>query len=459
MNDMTTLQKPPHSLDAEQALIGAILIRSDLMLEIDLPAEAFYRHEHKVIWSALRDMSEARKPIDVLALSDVLTESRKLTDAGGIEYLAQISENAHSAANAGHYAEIVRGKSVQRSLCTLGMQLATIGYGEGDTQAKIDEAQGLLSGFSESLRVGDNSEPMHVDDCMRETIAKLQTQWSSAGSMLGLSTGFSDIDARTQGLRKGSYVVIAGRPSQGKTTIAMNIAENVAMAGGFVIVFCLDMPREDLMQRMIASVGRVDHKRLQSGQLQDDEFTRVSSAGAKVRGRALYIDDRTSHTSAQLLARARKIAHRLGRKPDLVVVDYLQLLTDKGEGTERVTNISRNLKNMARELDCVGLILSQLNRGVEGRNDKRPMMSDLRESGAIEQDADLIYMMYRDEYYDENSIHKGLAEAICRKYRNGQIGTDIISSAHLNQCRFENSTITHIERQAPAKRKSGFKYE
>jgi replicative DNA helicase len=453
-----TLQAPPHSIDTEQAVIAAVLMKPEAVVDIDLLPEAFYRREHKLIWKAIRDLTEQRKPADVIAVADYLRSGNELEDAGGIDYLGELLNSNQSAANLPHYAEIVRGKAVQRHLCALGHRLSSIGYGDGDTQGKVNEAQALISEFSESLTVGTSDQPMSLDDCMREAINTLQANWNSDGGLLGLSTGFTDIDKRTHGMRKGDMIVIAGRPSQGKTTIAMNIAENVALSGGFVIVFCLDMPRQALLIRMLSSVAKVDHDQLQTGGLKSDEIDRVSAASSRLKGRTMYIDDSTSLTSAQLLSRARRIAHRMGRKPDLVVVDYLQQLADKGEGDERVTTISRNLKNLGRELECPALILSQLNRGVESRPDKRPMMSDLRSSGSIEQDADIILMMYRDEYYDENSMHKGLAEVICRKYRNGKIGTDIISSANLNQCRFDNSTVRHIEQMQPVKRAGGFKH-
>jgi replicative DNA helicase len=452
-----TLRIPPHNTDAEQAVIAAVMLKPESIVDIELAPAMFYRREHREIWQAIRELTEQHRPADVIAIADALRSSGRLEDAGGTTYLSLLMESYHSAANIGHYAEIVRGKAVQRHLCSLGHSLASIGYDEGDTLEKVNRAQALISEFSETLVIGASDQPLSVDECMRETINTLQTNWSNGGNLLGLSTGFSDLDKRTHGLRRGDMIVIAGRPSQGKTTLAMNIAENVALSGGFVLAFCLDMPRDALMVRMISSVGRIDHGRLQSGQMSDDEFSRVSSGAARLKGRALYIDDRTSLTSAQILSRARRIAHKIGRKPDLVVVDYLQQLADKGDGTERITLISRNLKNMARELDCPALILSQLNRGVESRNDKRPLMSDLRESGAIEQDADIILMMYRDEYYYPESMYKGLAEVICRKYRNGQIGTDILSSANLNMCRFDNSAIKFINPQTQQK-KGGFSH-
>jgi replicative DNA helicase len=453
---MIELKAPPHSTDAEQAVISAVLGQPACLLDIDLVPDQFYRRENRLIWQAIRELQDAGTPADALTLMDKLAASNQLDEAGGIEYLTSLAGSMMGATNVRHYASIVADKAAERRMIAAAHTIADMGYNpEGRSVAeRVGVAQGLLVGL-ESHPADDGAS---VDDCMRETIAKLQAQWDRPEGMLGLSTGFADLDKRTQGLRRGDMIVIAGRPSQGKTTLAMNIAENVTLAGGFVIVFSLEMPRDALSQRMLASVGKVDHTRLQNGKMEDDEYSRVSSAAARIKGRALHIFDTTNLTSNQLLSRARRIAHKFGRKPDLVVVDYLQLLRDKGEGNARVEEISRNMKALARELDCPALILSQLNRGVEGRSDKRPLMSDLRDSGSIEQDADIIWMMYRDEYYDENTQHKGLAEVICRKYRNGKVGTDILSSAHLDQCRFDNSAVRHIEQAAPAKRASGFKH-
>jgi replicative DNA helicase len=447
------LKTPPHSLDAEQALIGGILLRPESLLDLEIPAEAFYVRQHRLIWTAILTLHDARQPIDAVSLSDALHNTGSLADAGGMDYLASFVENIHSAANVQHYATIVRDKASERRLISAGHSIAEMGYNaDGRTVAdRVTVAQGYLADLD--APVGDDAHS--VGDCLRETINALQEQWKQPGGILGLRTGFVDLDKRTQGLRDGDMIVIAGRPSQGKTTLAMNIAENVALHDGFVIVFSLEMPRHSLMQRMLASVAKVDFERLQNGSLAHDEIDRVTIAGSKLRDKTLFIDDSTRLTSNHLLSRARRIARRMNRKPNLIVVDYLQLLQDKGEGNARVEVISRNMKSLAREIGCPALILSQLNRGVEARADKRPLMSDLRDSGSIEQDADLILMMYRDEYYDEQSAHKGLAEVICRKYRNGKVGTDILSSSLLSQCRFEDSVVRHIERVQPMKRKAG----
>ena len=448
---ITSLKAPPFSLEAEQSVIGAVLLRPDVLLDMALASTEFYRKEHRIIWSAIQSLHESRRAVDVLTVSEELTECGKFGEAGGLEYLAEIASNIQSAANVKHYVDIVRGRAIERKMISVGHALADTGYHQGSTLEKVSKAQAIISEFNLGLHDGDDSEPVHFDQCMKETVAKLNAQWHRPEGMLGLSTGFTDVDQRTGGLRNGDMIIIAGRPSQGKTTFAMNIAENAMLAGKFVIVFSLEMPRDALAQRMLASIGKVDHTRLQAGKFADDgEFSRFNLAATKVKNRNLYIDDRTGLTSAQLLPKARRIAHKLNRKVDLVVVDYMQLLRDKGDNQVHVVSeISRNMKNLAREMDCPALVLSQLNRGVEGRADKRPLMSDLRDSGSIEQDADIIFMTYRDEYYDEKSPHKGLMELICRKYRNGKVGTDILSSANLDQCRFENSTVKSILAQMP----------
>lgn len=448
---MNHLKLPPHSIEAEQSLIGAVLIRNDLMLDLDgLPAEAFYRKEHRTIFAAMQSLAEDNTPIDVVSLSAALEDAGTLEQAGGLDYLCEIQDSSPSAYNALHYADIIRTRYLERRLISAGNEIADMGFNaEGDIQGKIDRAGALLSG----IEVATSDEPVMIDAILKEAVDSIDRRFNSTESMLGLPTGITDLDKRTNGLQKGDLVLVAGRPSQGKTTLAMNFAEHAAMAGKFVIVFSLEMPREQLMNRMLSSIGRIPYERVKTGKLLEEDWPKLSGAVAKLKGKPYYIDDSSRLTSGQLLTRARKIAQRQGRKPDLVVVDYLQLLTDRGEGVERISVISRNLKLTARELDCPLVALSQLNRSCEARPDKRPLASDLRESGSLEQDADIILMLYRDEVYNEQSQDKGIAEILCRKFRNGETGTDRVSSAMLSQCRFESLAYGY-QVPSPAPKKS-----
>lgn len=437
MSNVTQLRQPPHSMDAEQALLGAVLFSADAANEITLAPDAFYRREHRAIWEAVRSVAESRRPVDVVSIADELSATGMLNEAGGIDYLSQLAEATYTASNAAHYAGIVRGKALERSLAAKGHALADIAFGEGSTAEKLADAQALMADLEGS--VSETEEPQQINGALREAIANLEYRMDHKGELHGLATGLADLDKHLLGLVDGDMIVVAGRPSMGKTTLACNIAENVALSGGLVIVFSLEMSRRKLMDRTYCSLAKVDAKRYRMGEVTNDEIDRIASVATRLKDRRMYVDDSSMITSAQLLARARRIARKLGQKPALVVVDYLQILRDKGDGHERITRISANLKQTARELNCPVIALSQLNRAVESRgiNDRRPVMSDLRESGSIEQDSDVILMLYRDEVYNPESAMCGVAEVIVRKNRDGELGT-VHLSAPLHRNRFED---------------------
>lgn len=461
MNDMTTLKVPPHNIDAEQAVIGAVLSAGDRLADLDLVADDFYRREHAVIWTALREIQEQGRAVDVLTLRDWLLLGGKLDDAGGIEHLADLASGAFSVANLSHYAGIVAERALERRMISAAYRIADMGFNaEGRSAAeRLSEASGLLN----DLDRGDSDEPVSVDKAMSSAVTELQRRIQSQGKLLGTPTGWDEIDARTQGLMPGNLIVVAARPSMGKSVFAANLAEHVALQGKLAIVFNLEMSTEEMMFRLIAAQARVPMDKLRVANLESEQWDRVSGIGAKVRGRPLYVSDSPILTSAQVLSRARRIARRLKMTPGIVVVDYMQLLADKAaNANDRVSNISRNLKLAAKSLGCPVIALSQLNRDCEKRTDKRPIMADLRDSGAVEQDADLIAMLYRDEVYNENSTHKGTVEVIWRKFRNGQIGTDLLA-ANLQCCRFDNLAAgwrpappPESTKQRP--RKGGFEY-
>jgi replicative DNA helicase len=454
---MTDLKLPPHSIEAEQAVIGAVLAYSDAMAELELTPEDFYRRQHVAIWEALTAIHEQGRPVDVLTVHDWLTLSGTLGDADGVEYLAELASGPYSVTNFRHYAAIVAEKALERRLIRAGAQIADMGYNpEGRTAS---ERVGLAASLLTDLDSGDTDEPVSVDHAMRSAVVELDRRMQAKGQLLGTPTGWPVIDDRTQGLMPGNLVVIAARPGMGKSTMAANIAEHVALQGKLAIIFNLEMSTEEVMFRLIASQSRVPLNRLRVADLDHDQWDRVAALGGKIKGRPLFVSDNPVLTSAQVLSRARRISRRMGLPIGLVVVDYLQLLADKGDNlNERTSRISRNLKLAAKSLSCPVVALSQLNREVDKRADKRPIMSDLRDSGAVEQDADLIAMLYRDEVYNENSTRKGIVEVIWRKFRNGEPGTDYLS-ANLQYCRFDNLEYGYKPADPePQQQPKGFRY-
>lgn len=461
MIDMDNLRAPPHNIDAEQAVIGAVLARGDMLTDLDLTPEDFYRREHIVIWTALRELQERGRAVDVVTLQNALMASEQLTEAGNTEYLVDLASNSAGSANLLHYADIVAERALERRLISAGNRIADMGYNsEGRTAAeRLSEAAGLLT----DLDRGDNDEPVNVNRAFKGAIDELERRMQNKGRLLGTPTGFRDIDERTQGLMPGNLVVVAARPAMGKSVFAANVAEHVALQGKLAIVFNLEMSAEEMMFRLISAQARVPMEKVRVADMAEDEWDRVAGLGAKVHGRPLFVSDNPILTSAQVLSRARRIARRMNMTPGIVVVDYLQLLADKGDNlNERTAKISRNLKLAAKALGCPVVALSQLNRKVDERSDKRPLMSDLRDSGAVEQDADMIAMLYRDEVYNENTNQKGVVEVIWRKFRNGQTGTDFLA-ANLQFCRFDNMQYGYAP-PAPAEqtksnqRKGGFEY-
>jgi replicative DNA helicase len=429
-----TIKLPPHSVEAEQAVLSAVMDKNSLVddLESILMAERFYRHNHQLIYRRMQAMAIAGQPIDVVTLAGVLEQAGELDQVGGHDYLIDLATNGRGAANAKHYAEIIRDRWLARVLIRKAQDIAQAGYDCENVQDAINEAQATILDISK-----DNAgEPKHAEVALGEAIEYLKHVNSLQGQMIGLSTGFADLDKLTNGLAKADLFILAARPSMGKSTLAINIAENCTTNGKFVIVFSLEMPAMQLILRSMASLGSVLFNSVKKAD--ESIWSGVTASASKIKGTQYYIDDYPVLTSENLMSRARKLARQVDRNPDLIIIDYLQLLSDKGDnGNERMTKISRNIKLTAKALDCPIIALSQLNRKCEERGDKRPLMSDLRESGAIEQDADIIGFIYRDEVYDKESPEKNVAELIIRKNRNGETGTIHLSS-QLHMCRFKD---------------------
>ncbi|GMR20608.1 MAG: replicative DNA helicase [Gammaproteobacteria bacterium] len=427
VSDTDTLKVPPQSVEAEQAVLGGLMLDNSRWEQVadKLTSSDFYRREHQLIFNALVALLDESKPADVVTVSEWLENSEQLINAGGLEYLGVLAANTPSAANILAYAEIVRERSILRALITVSGSIAGTAYRpEGRTAVEIlDKAEKNILEISEKGSRGGGF--LSMKKLLAPAINRIDELFRSDNPITGVATGFADIDAKTSGLQRADLVIIAGRPSMGKTSLAMNIAENAGVGAKIpVAVFSMEMPGEQLAMRMMASLGRIDAHKIRTGKLDDDDWPRLTSAVNMLGEAPIFVDDTPALTPMELRARARRLhrEHGLG----LIIVDYLQLMQTGGSTENRATEISaitRALKGLAKELNVPLVALSQLNRSLEQRPNKRPVMSDLRESGAIEQDADVIVFIYRDEVYNEGSAEKGVAEIIIGKQRNGPTGT------------------------------------
>lgn len=421
---------PPHSIEAERAVLGGLMLDVNGWERIAGKVQEgdFYRHDHRLIFRTIHHLSEHNQPLDVVTLSEHLNRAGQLTEAGGMAYLIDLAKNTPSAANIIAYADIVHERAVLRDLIGIGQDIAHSAYHPNGREPSelLDEAERKVFAIAErGMREGG---PEPIKTILARTVDRIDQLFHSDSSITGLSTGYIDLDKMTAGLQPGDLVIVAGRPSMGKTTFAMNIAEHAALNQSKpVLVFSLEMPGESLVMRLLSSMGRVEQTRLRNGKLTEDDWPRFTSAVAILSERAnLFIDDASGIGPTELRARARRLQREHG-SIGLIVIDYLQLMTVPGHKENRtaeISEISRSLKLLAKELETPIIALSQLNRSLENRpNNKRPIMSDLRESGAIEQDADVIAFVYRDEVYNKDTQDKGIAEIIIGKQRNGPIGT------------------------------------
>lgn len=426
--DPRDLKIPPHSIEAEQAVLGGLMLDNRAWEQIaDRIAEVdFYRKEHRLIFRSIANLEAYESPFDVVTLSEELDKTHELEAAGGLAYLGRMAKETPSAANIKAYADIVRERSVLRQLIEIGTDIAGSAYNPEGRKSKelLDLAERNVYKIAEQgSRAGKGF--VGIKQLLTKTVEQIDYLFEQEGHITGVATGFTEFDDMTTGLQAGDLVIVAGRPSMGKTTFAMNMAENAAIAQKTpVAVFSMEMPAESLAMRMISSLGRIDQHHLRTGQLTDDDWPRITSAVSILSEAQVFVDDTPALSPTDLRARARRLKreHGLG----MIVIDYLQLMQVSGSSENRATEISeisRNLKALAKELEVPVVALSQLNRSLEQRPNKRPVMSDLRESGAIEQDADLIVFIYRDEVYNQDSPDKGTAEIIIGKQRNGPIGT------------------------------------
>ncbi len=428
--EVAQLRIPPHSLEAEASVLGGLLLDNsawdrvgDMLVDND-----FYRYEHRQIYAAISALINASRPADVITVYENLQTLGKAEEVGGLAYLNSLAQYVPSASNIRRYAEIVRERSILRKLVSASDEIATHAFNtQGRDVAQIlDEAeQKIFSIGEEGSRMKQGFQSM--DSLVVELLDRVEEMSQNPNDITGVPTGFYDFDRMTSGLQPGDLIVLAARPSMGKTALAINIAEHVALNEGLpVAVFSMEMGASQLAIRIVGSIGRIDQGRLRTGKLSADEWPRLTESIEKLRNVSLHIDETPGLTPSELRANARRLARQCG-KLGLIVVDYLQLMSgSSSDGDNRATEIgeiSRGLKMLAKELQCPVIALSQLNRSVETRTDKRPMMSDLRESGAIEQDADVIMFIYRDDYYNKDSKEPGVAEIIIAKQRNGPTGT------------------------------------
>jgi replicative DNA helicase len=414
---------PPHSIDAEESVLGAVLLSGDAAnaaLET-LHSEDFYKPSHQQVFEIIRHLFDSNEPIDAVTVSEGLRRDGSLDRMGGIDFLTNLIDSVPSTSNVEYYAGIVEEHSLRRRLMKVGGDISVIaGQMTEPITEVVDKAEQAVFAVAER-QVGDGLQA--IDDLLGPAIEKAEELQRSGAAVTGISTGFRDLDKKLAGLHPTNLIIVAARPGMGKSALALNMAQNVALNGNTVAVFSLEMSREEVVTRMLCSKGRIDSQKLRTGSLNEGDFTKLSNAAGALYKQNIYVDDSPGLTVTEIRAKCR----RLRRKPglDLVVVDYLQLMNGSGQENrqQEIAMISRSLKSLARELHLPIIALSQLNRAVEAREDKRPRLGDLRESGAVEQDADVVMFIYRDEYYFPEKVEsKGIAEVVIAKHRQGGVG-------------------------------------
>ncbi|MFB0950101.1 MAG: replicative DNA helicase [Halioglobus sp.] len=440
--EIARIKLQPHSAEAEQSVLGGLLLSADgwdAVAELVSDGD-FYRLGHRLIFRQIAQLAEAAEPVDVITVADKLQARDELDAAGGLTYLAELAQNTPSASNIRAYAKVVRERACLRKLIEAAQEIAESGFNPDGRKSDelIDEAERRI------MQIGEDGPkdgaPKDINPLLQAALGRIEELFQSGGAITGISTGFIELDNMTSGLQDSDLVIVAGRPSMGKTAFAMNLVEHAVLNQNKpILVFSMEMPADSLIIRMLSSIGRIDQTRLRNGKLEQEDWPKLSAAVTKLKDVPLYIDDTPALTPTEIRSRARRVAREHGGL-GMIMVDYLQLMQVAGSSdgrTAEISEISRSLKAIAKEFKVPMVALSQLNRSLEQRPNKRPVNSDLRESGAIEQDADVIMFIYRDEVYHEESEEKGIAEIIIGKQRNGPIG--ICRLAFIGQyTRFEN---------------------
>ena len=422
------LRMPPQNMDAERSILGAILLDKDAIIKMAdiVTAEDFYDNRHGMIYAAIANLFEKRMPIDIVTLSEILESAGQIKEVGGSGYLAELVNSTPSAANIVYYAQIVRDKAILRRLASAGADISECSYDEdGEVSETLDRAEQALFAVSQkSLK----NKFAPIKDVLTEAFDRIDKihKDKDKGAIRGVPSGFRDLDTMTAGFNKSDLIILAARPSMGKTSFALNLAENAAIGEKLPIaVFSLEMSKDQLVDRLLASQAGVDSWKFRTGNLTDEDFPKIGYAMGVLSEAPIFIDDSASGNIMEIRAKARRLQMEHGLS--MIIIDYLQLMSghsrsSEGNRVQEISEISRGLKGLARELDVPVIALSQLSRAVEHRDDKRPQLSDLRESGSIEQDADIVMFLYRDEYYHPDTDRKGITEVLIRKHRNGAIG-------------------------------------
>ena len=417
----------PQNVEAEAGVLGSLLIDPEAVVQVAdfLRPEDFYREAHRTIFQAVLDLYETGGPADLITLTDELARRGKLDEIGGVSYVSSLANQVPTSRNVKRYAQIVERTAVLRRLINAAGQIAGVAYNEPDADDAIGQAEHLIADVSGRF---SHSDFDHIRDTLREYIDKLDQLHEHRGSIVGVASGFSDLDKLTGGLQKSDLVILAARPSVGKTAMSLSLAHNASLRYGHgVAVFSLEMSKEQLVARLLSMDAQVDQQRLRTGYIDDDEWERISESVGRLSEANIYIDDTPGIPLVEMRSKARRLMMEHGF--DLLIVDYLQLMQGSGGGrqghenrVQEISEISRGLKGLARELNVPVLALSQLSRAVESRTDKKPQLSDLRESGSIEQDADVVMFIYRDEVYNPDTDRKNIADIIVAKHRNGPVG-------------------------------------
>lgn len=442
--DSGMLKMMPQSIDAEEAVIGAILVNPMSLGRIVefLKPESFYKPAHKIIYEAVLELFKKNEPIDIVTVSEHLRNKEELDAAGGRSYINDLALNVVTTANIEFYAKIIQEKEIKRALINAGSEIVTMAYENEETDNVLDNAQKLIFNIAAQK---DTSDLIPIQDLVVASYEQIEDRYNNKDDLIGVTTGFYDLNALTSGLQKSDLIILAARPSMGKTAFALNLAQNVAMQGKkAVAIFSLEMPKQQLVKRMLCAEAEVDTQRITSGNMQPKDWEKLVDAMTRLSDARIYIDDASGVTATDIKAKCRRLMLE-EKELGLIVIDYLQLMEGGGNPNDRnqqISAISRSLKGLARELDVPIIALSQLSRGVESRPDKRPMLSDLRDSGAIEQDADIVMFIYRDEYYNRDDVeNKGKAEVIIAKHRNGPVGTvELLFQSSITK--FKNKTKT-----------------
>jgi len=415
---------PPQNIEAEQSVLGSMLLSRDAIIDVSeiIKADDFYKESHKKLFDVMMEMFEKDIPVDLVTVVDELRKRNMLEAVGGIDYIASLSSNVITTANVSYYAKLIKEKATLRRLIEASSEIMELSYEGDDVETVLDIAEQKIFDIAQG-RNTTNFSP--IKDVLMNTFYKIEELYKNKGQLTGIPSGFPDLDLKTAGFQPSDFILVAARPSMGKTSFALNIAQNAALLTGLpVAIFSLEMSKEQLVNRLICSTANIDSQKLRTGNLDEDDWMKLAAAMTPLSKAPIYIDDTPGIGVMDIRAKCRRL--KLEKGLGLVMIDYLQLMQGRGKAENRqqeISEISRSLKSLARELNVPVITLSQLSRAPESRSDHRPILSDLRESGAIEQDADIVMFLYRDDYYHKDSEKKNIAEVIIAKHRNGPTGT------------------------------------